>query len=108
MPLKAALAMLNLATAEVRLPLIRATEPTKDRLSDVLTQIMSREEWLASQVAPMRSRADIRRLARDLLWACLVLAVAAYGAVVVRNITDTLVAITYHEPTMVVARRPTR
>lgn len=47
-PLKAALAMLNLATAEVRLPLIRATEPTKDRLSYVLAQVMSREEWLAS------------------------------------------------------------
>ena len=30
------------------LPLIRATEPTKDRLSHVLAQIMNREEWLAS------------------------------------------------------------
>jgi 4-hydroxy-tetrahydrodipicolinate synthase len=47
-PLKAALAMLNLSTGEVRLPLTRATEATKDRLSNVLAQIASREEWLAS------------------------------------------------------------
>jgi hypothetical protein len=47
-PLKAALAMLNLATSDVRLPLIRATEPTKDRLEDILAQVMSREEWVAS------------------------------------------------------------
>jgi 4-hydroxy-tetrahydrodipicolinate synthase len=47
-PLKAALAMLNLASAEVRLPLLRATEPTKDRLSNILAQIMSREEWVSS------------------------------------------------------------
>jgi hypothetical protein len=32
----------------VRLPLIRAMEPTKDRLSHVLAQIMNREEWSAS------------------------------------------------------------
>ena len=47
-PLKAALAMLNLATAEVRLPLIRATDSTKDWLSHVLTQVMSREQWLGA------------------------------------------------------------
>jgi 4-hydroxy-tetrahydrodipicolinate synthase len=47
-PLKAALAVLKLTTSEVRLPLIRATEPTKDRLFDILTQIMSREDWMAS------------------------------------------------------------
>jgi 4-hydroxy-tetrahydrodipicolinate synthase len=47
-PLKAALEMLNLTTTDVRLPLIRAMEPTKDRLSHVLAQIMNREEWLAS------------------------------------------------------------
>ena len=47
-PLKAALAMLNLTTSEVWLPLIRATEPTKNRLDDILAQVMSREEWLAS------------------------------------------------------------
>ena len=43
-PLKAALAMLDLATAEVRLPLTRASEPTRDRLADVLTRTMSWEE----------------------------------------------------------------
>jgi hypothetical protein len=56
----------------------------------------------------MRSRVDIARLARDLLWACLVLAVAAYGAVVVRNVTDALVMITSHQPAMVLADRPMR
>jgi hypothetical protein len=30
-----------------RLPLIRATEPTKDRLSAILARVMSREEWIA-------------------------------------------------------------
>jgi 4-hydroxy-tetrahydrodipicolinate synthase len=47
-PLKAALAMLNLATDCVRLPLLRAGEATKDTLADVLGPIMSREEWMAS------------------------------------------------------------
>jgi 4-hydroxy-tetrahydrodipicolinate synthase len=47
-PLKAALALLNLTTSEVRLPLIRATEATKDRLADILAHVMSREEWTAS------------------------------------------------------------
>jgi 4-hydroxy-tetrahydrodipicolinate synthase len=47
-PLKAALAMLNLSTGEVRLPLLRATEPTKDRLSEILSRVMSREDWIAS------------------------------------------------------------
>jgi 4-hydroxy-tetrahydrodipicolinate synthase len=47
-PLKAALAILNLATSEVRLPLLRATDSTKHRVSEVLTHVMSREEWTAS------------------------------------------------------------
>jgi 4-hydroxy-tetrahydrodipicolinate synthase len=47
-PLKAALGLLNLAASEVRLPLVRAGEATKDRLSAILPQIMSREEWMAS------------------------------------------------------------
>jgi 4-hydroxy-tetrahydrodipicolinate synthase len=46
-PLKAALTMLNLTTGEVRLPLIRATESTTDRLSEILAQVMNREEWIA-------------------------------------------------------------
>lgn len=48
-PLKAALTMLNLTTGEVRLPLIRAAEPTKHRLAAILSQVMIREEWTASQ-----------------------------------------------------------
>jgi 4-hydroxy-tetrahydrodipicolinate synthase len=47
-PLKAALASLNLAEAEVRLPLLRAVGATKHRLSDILGRIMSREERMAS------------------------------------------------------------
>jgi 4-hydroxy-tetrahydrodipicolinate synthase len=47
-PLKAALEMLNLATGEMRLPLLRATERTKEGLSEVLAQVMGREEWIAS------------------------------------------------------------
>ena len=42
------LAMLSLATDCVRLPLLRASDATRDLLSDVLAPIMSREEWLAS------------------------------------------------------------
>ncbi len=47
-PLKAALAITDLAEAEVRLPLLRAAETTKDRLADILGEIMSREERLSS------------------------------------------------------------
>ena len=39
----------------------------------------------------MRWRVDLAGAVRNLVWACLVLAVAAYGAVVVRNVTDALV-----------------
>ena len=49
-PLKAALVILNLASAEVRLPLLRATEATKDRLADILSRVMNREEWIASHL----------------------------------------------------------
>lgn len=47
-PLKAALAMLGLASDELRLPLTRATEPTINRLSQILPAIMSNEEAFAS------------------------------------------------------------
>ncbi|WP_158928616.1 4-hydroxy-tetrahydrodipicolinate synthase [Acidisphaera sp. S103] len=47
-PLKAALALLNLATSEVRLPLLRATEATKEKLAEAMAPIMSQEEWLSS------------------------------------------------------------
>jgi hypothetical protein len=40
--------MLNLATSEVRLPLLRASEATKERLAEAMTPIMSQEEWIAA------------------------------------------------------------
>ncbi len=43
---------------------------------------------------------------RTLLWASMVVAVAAYGSVVVRNITEAMVGIA--SPGMVVAERPNR
>jgi hypothetical protein len=46
--------------------------------------------------------------ARRLFWVCLVLAVAAYGSVVVRNVTETLVGITTHQPPMIVVQQPNR
>jgi hypothetical protein len=56
----------------------------------------------------MRWRVDVARLGRDLLWACLVVAMAAYGAVVVRNVTDALVGIASHPASLVVVQRPNR
>ena len=53
----------------------------------------------------MRSRADGIRLAHGLVWVCLVLPVAAYGSVVVRNVTDMLVGMT-HQPDIVVVEQP--
>jgi 4-hydroxy-tetrahydrodipicolinate synthase len=47
-PLKAALSIIDLADAEVRLPLLRAIEPTRDRLAGLLRHIIGREEWIAS------------------------------------------------------------
>ena len=47
-PLKAALGVLNLATEEVRLPLLRAAASTRDRLAELLGRIMNREEWMTS------------------------------------------------------------
>jgi F0F1-type ATP synthase membrane subunit c/vacuolar-type H+-ATPase subunit K len=56
----------------------------------------------------MRWRVDLVGPVRNLVWVGLVLAVAGYGAAVVRNVTDTLVGITTHQPSMVVAQRPNR
>jgi len=44
----------------------------------------------------------------NLVWACLLLAVAAYGAVVVRNVTEMLVGITSHQSSIILAQRPSR
>jgi len=46
----------------------------------------------------MRWRVDPSGPVRNLVWACLILAVAAYGALVVRNVTDALVGIATHQP----------
>jgi hypothetical protein len=56
----------------------------------------------------MRWRVDIPRLIQNLSWVGLVLAVAAYGAVVVRNVTEMLVGIATHQPPVVVVQRPNR
>ncbi len=56
----------------------------------------------------MRWRVNLIRLARHLSWACVVLAVAAYGAVVVRNVTGTLEGILSRRPPVVVAQQPSR
>ena len=47
-PVKAALTMLGLASGEVRLPLVRASSATCDRLADVLATVMKREDRAAS------------------------------------------------------------
>ena len=56
----------------------------------------------------MRWRVDITRLAQDLSWIGLVLAIAAYGAVVVRNVTEMLMGIATHQPPVGVIQRPNR
>jgi hypothetical protein len=56
----------------------------------------------------MRWRAKIRRVLPDVAWACLVLAVAAYGAAIVRNITDAMIDIRDKSHAMVVVQRPNR
>jgi 4-hydroxy-tetrahydrodipicolinate synthase len=50
-PLKAALAMLNLAPGDVRLPLMRARQPTRERLAELLARVMGLEESVAAQAA---------------------------------------------------------
>ena len=49
-----------------------------------------------------------RELIQNLSWVGLVLAVAAYGAAVVRNVTEMLVGIATHQPPVVVVQRPNR
>jgi hypothetical protein len=56
----------------------------------------------------MRWRAKLTTLLPRLAWICLVLAVATWGAVVVRNVTDALMGIAYHQPSYVVVERPNR
>jgi hypothetical protein len=56
----------------------------------------------------MRWQAKFRQALPGLAWVCLVLAVAAYGAVVVRNVTDMLAGIAGHPRSMVVVERASR
>ncbi len=49
-PLKAALGMLDLAPNELRLPLTRASQPTRDRLAGVLPAVMDAEDGLATML----------------------------------------------------------
>jgi hypothetical protein len=56
----------------------------------------------------MRWRVDIPRLIYGLTWVALVLAVAAYGAVIVRNVTEMLVGIATHQPPLFLVQRPNR
>jgi len=48
-PLKAALAMLDLAPGDLRLPLTRASRATRDRLAGALANVTSTEEALAAR-----------------------------------------------------------
>ncbi len=56
----------------------------------------------------MRSRLDLRWLLLDLLRAGLIVAVASFGAMIVRNVTDTLQAITHQSMTVAIVDRPNR
>jgi hypothetical protein len=56
----------------------------------------------------MRWRARFREAAPGLVWVGLVLAVAAYGAFIVRNVTDTMAGIAHHDTTMVMVVQPKR
>ena len=48
-PLKAALAMLRLCGPDVRLPLIRASRPTRERLAEILFEIAGAEDAIATK-----------------------------------------------------------
>jgi uncharacterized membrane protein YqhA len=50
----------------------------------------------------------VRQAAPGVVWIGLVLAVAAYGAVVVRNVTDTMAGIARHDAAMVMVEQPNR
>jgi hypothetical protein len=56
----------------------------------------------------MRWPVKVRQALPGVVWVCLVLAVAAYGAVVVRNVTDMLGGIVHQAPEMVAVARPAR
>jgi hypothetical protein len=53
-------------------------------------------------------QAKVRQALPGVAWICLVLAVAAYGAAIVRNVTDVLAAIAGHPRSVVVMATPNR
>jgi hypothetical protein len=56
----------------------------------------------------MRWRARVRQAAPGVVWIGLVLAIAAYGSVIVRNVTDSMAGIAHHDDAMVMVERPSR
>jgi hypothetical protein len=56
----------------------------------------------------MRWRAELRQALPGVVWVCLVLAVAACGSFVVRNVTDALSAIAHHSDAVIATASPTR
>ena len=56
----------------------------------------------------MRWQAKVRQALLGVAWICLVLAVAAYGAAIVRNMTDVLAGIAGHPRPVVLVERPYR
>jgi hypothetical protein len=53
-------------------------------------------------------QAKLRQAVDGAVWICLVLAVAAYGAVVVRNVTEMLVGITQPARSVIAVEHPMR
>jgi hypothetical protein len=56
----------------------------------------------------MRWQADLSPLMLSLLWACLIVAVAGFGAVIVRNVTDVLQGIVQQPASVVIVEQPSR
>ena len=53
-------------------------------------------------------QAKARQAVPTVVWVCVVLAIAAYGAVVVRNVTDVLAGIAGHPRSVVFMETPNR
>ena len=56
----------------------------------------------------MRWQVDLLAFLRTMTWVCVVMAVASCGAVIVRNVTDTLIAMADHPPITIALDQPTR
>lgn len=52
--------------------------------------------------------AKLRQVLPTVVWVCLVLAIAVYGSVVVRNVTDMLATIAHPGPAIVAIEQPRR